>query len=94
MKRLAVIVSLGMFFSCASAQDNSFVSFLKGGSVKGHIRNYVMHTDNHRGRDYMADAVGGLLEYETRSFRGFQAGISGIFTYRLFSSPLHLPPTP
>lgn len=91
MKKLAVIVSLGIFSQGLSAQESTFVSFLKGGSVKGHIRNYYMHTNNLSGRDYSADAIGGLLEYETRSYKGFQAGISGIFTYRLFSSSLHLP---
>lgn len=91
MKKLAVIVSFWIIPTGLYAQENTFVSFLKGGSVKGHIRNYYMHTDNRSGRDYSADAIGGLLEYETRSYKGFRAGISGIFTYRLFSSSLHLP---
>src|SRR5690606_20398307 len=72
-------------------EDKSLVSYLKEGEISGHIRNYFLITENHHGNDYYANAIGGVLSYETESYKGFQLGVSGIFTYKVFSSDLNKP---
>jgi len=72
-----------------AAKDNSLISYIKEGEINGHIRNFFMATQNSYGNDYHANAIGGVLRYETKPFKGFQAGVAGIFTYRLFSSDLN-----
>ena len=66
------------------------VSYLNEGEISGHIRNYFLMTENHNGNDYYANATGGVLSYETKSYKRFQLGVSGIFTYKLFSSDFNL----
>jgi hypothetical protein len=73
------------------AQEKTVLSAFKQGTVQGHVRNYFMYTSNRYGKDYFADALGAKLEYETDTFKGFQLGVSGIFTYKLFSSDLNDP---
>lgn len=59
------------------------------GQFNGHFRNFFMSTLNEGElSDYYANGVGGGLRYETAPFNGFQFGISGYFTYNLFSSDL------
>ena len=72
-------------------ENKSLISYLKEGEIGGHIRNYFLMTENHNGNDYYANAIGGVLSYETKSYKGFQLGVSGIFTYKLFSSDLNKP---
>lgn len=72
-------------------ENKTLISYLKAGEISGHIRNYFLATENHYGNDYNANAIGGVLNYETKSYKGFQLGVSGIFTYRLFSSDLNKP---
>lgn len=100
MKRLLVILVVAILSQPTMAQENhikdtvenkSLVSYLKEGEISGHIRNYFLMTENHNGNDYYANATGGVLSYETKSYKGFQLGVSGIFTYKLFSSDLNKP---
>ncbi|MGV3540648.1 MAG: porin [Rufibacter sp.] len=59
------------------------------GELHGHVRNYFMATLNHRSlSDHYANALGAEIGVRTASFHGFRLGISGIFTYNLFSSHL------
>ena len=61
----------------------------KRGKVHGHARYFFMATRNKAElSDYYANAVGGGLKYETASFHGFQAGVSGFFIYNIGSSDL------
>lgn len=100
MKRLAGLLTALLFFQNLKAQEKStgdstearsLISFLKEGEVSGHIRNYFMTTDNRNGKDYYADAIGGMLRYETKTYKSFQVGISGIFSYKAFASDLNDP---
>jgi len=100
MEKLAVILVVFSISQSTMAQENhikdaaenkSLVSYLKDGEINGHIRNYFLTTENNHGNDYYANAIGGVLSYETKSYKGFQLGISGIFTYKLFSSDLNKP---
>ncbi|MFZ6053390.1 hypothetical protein [Halocola ammonii] len=60
------------------------------GHFHGHFRNYFMATNN-RGddRDFWTNATGGALHYSTANWKGFEAGVKGIFTYRTASSNLY-----
>jgi hypothetical protein len=60
------------------------------GHFHGHFRNYFMATDN-RGddHDFWTNATGGALHYSTANWKGFEAGVKGIFTYRTASSDLY-----
>ncbi|MFD1629796.1 hypothetical protein [Pseudopedobacter beijingensis] len=98
MKRLVVMLVVFSLSQSTMAQENhikdtienkSLVSYLKEGEISGHIRNYFLMTENQYGNDYYANAIGGVLSYETKSYKGFQLGVSGIFTYKLFSSDLN-----
>ncbi len=74
-----------------TSKDSTFASYVNKGEVSGHIRNFFMATENRYGNDYHANAFGGVLSYETKSYKGFQLGVSGIFTYKMFSSDLNKP---
>lgn len=70
------------------AQQDSLVQYFKEGRTEGHLRNYFMLTDNHNLKDYHANATGGKISYTTKGFKGFEARVSGGFTYRPFGSDL------
>ncbi|WP_224484383.1 hypothetical protein [Robertkochia aurantiaca] len=56
----------------------------------GHIRNYFMSTLNEGElTDYYTNATGGAIAIRTSNWKGFEAGVKGIFTYRTFSSDLN-----
>ena len=46
-----------------TVENKSLVSYLKEGKISGHIRNYFLTTENNRGNDYYANAIGGVLSY-------------------------------
>ena len=59
------------------------------GELHGHVRNYFMATWNHKElSDHYANALGAEIGIRTAPFHGFRLGISGLFTYNLFSSNL------
>src|SRR5690554_7446278 len=81
MKRLVVMLVVAILSQPTMAQENqikdtvenkSLISYLKEGEIGGHIRNYFLMTENHNGNDYYANAIGGVLSYETKSYKGFQ----------------------
>lgn len=76
----------------SSGKDTTITRFrdvFTSGRVSGHVRSFTMATLNHgRSQDYWANAVGGLIQYETAPIKGFKMGVKGIFTHRLFSSDL------
>ena len=95
---MVIMSVITLFYQSILAQENhikdtienkSLVSYLKEGEIGGHIRNYFLMTENQDGNDYYANAIGGVLSYETKPYKGFQLGVSGIFTYNLFSSDLN-----
>ena len=62
------------------------------GTVHGHIRNFLMITDNQAGlSDYYANGTGGAIRYETGSFRKLKFVVSGFFVFNTFSSDLAKP---
>lgn len=70
----------------------SLANALRKGRMNAHFRLFGMATDNTNPlTDYHAFAFGGGLKYETGSFKGFQAGVSGFFIWNLASSDLGKP---
>src|SRR5687767_3964579 len=68
-----------------------FQSF-KNGKIEGHLRLFFMRTNNEKSlTDYYALAFGGGLKYQTKSFKGFQAGIGGSYLWNISSSDLAKP---
>jgi hypothetical protein len=66
--------------------------FLQQGKWRTQMRSFFMLTDNRPGlSDSYALAVGGAASYQTASFKGFQLGFTGSFTYNLWSSNLSQP---
>ena len=74
-------------------QDTTtLLSAFRRGHVHGHFRYFFMATENAPGlTDYYAHAAGGVINYETAPFKGFQFGASGFFAYNLGSSDLSKP---
>lgn len=74
--------------------DTSLLQSFKKGEIEGHFRMFYMMTDNSGPlTDYYALAFGGRLKYETKSFKRFQLGLGGYFTWNLSSSDLTKPDT-
>lgn len=70
----------------------SLLHAFKKGKVHGHFRYFFMSTENAGGlSDYYAHAAGGGIKYETGSYKGWQAGISGFFIFNLASANLAKP---
>ena len=66
-------------------------SVLRNGKVSGHIRNFLMATDNAAGlNDAYANGFGVGIGYESAPYHNFQVGISGFFMVNIFSSDLSL----
>lgn len=86
---MALLCTIAFIIPDLYAQEKSFSSFLKEGELNGKLRNYFMGTANRNGKNFYANAIGGLLGYQTTSFKGFKAGISGSATYKGFSSNLN-----
>ncbi len=79
-------------FKQAERDSNSLRSAFKRGTLHGHIRNFLMVTDNQAGlSDYHANATGGAIRYETGSFRKLKFVVSGFFVYNTFSSDIAKP---
>ena len=75
-----------------NGDTNTLRHALRKGSFDAHFRLYYMSTDNERPlTDYYALAFGGGVKYETGSFKGFQVGVGGFFTWNLKSSNLAIP---
>ncbi len=99
MKTLILIVFVFINMSTLKAQDhcdNSEVEKLKEiftkAEVEGHIRNYFMTTINDRNlKNYYSNALGGAIAFKTKTYKGFEIGVKGIFTYKGFSSDLNEP---
>lgn len=91
MKALAWMYLISVSLSTIHAQQESLLDIIREGQLHGHVRNHFMGTIHKTGKDYATDAMGGLLGYETKEYKGFQLGVSGIFTYRVFSSDLNHP---
>lgn len=71
---------------------NSILYAFKNGTTHGHLRYFFMQTDNAKGlSDYHAHAAGGGIKFETASYKGFQLGISGFFTFNIGSSDFSIP---
>ncbi|MBP6826699.1 MAG: OprD family outer membrane porin [Saprospiraceae bacterium] len=59
------------------------------GSTQGHVRSFLMATDNARQlSDHRALAAGGALTFQTAPFHGFRAGVGVSFDFHLGSTDL------
>ncbi|MFN6374498.1 MAG: OprD family outer membrane porin [Chitinophagia bacterium] len=82
----------GIWKEKQASDTNSLIHAFKRGTANGHLRYFFMATDNAEGlTDYFANAAGGGIKFETASFKGFQVGISGFFTFNIGSSNLTIP---
>jgi len=60
------------------------------GTISGHVRNYFINTINQGTlTDYYANATGGAIRFKSHRIFGFEFGVAGIFTYKLFSNDLN-----
>lgn len=75
-----------------SGEPEKLSHLITKGKIEGHIRNYFMSTWNQGElKDYYTDAFGGAIAFKTRTYKGFEAGVKGIFTYKAFSADLDEP---
>ncbi|MGR3809403.1 hypothetical protein [Jiulongibacter sp. NS-SX5] len=65
----------------------SLAAFLKEGSFSGKARAYFMNSNNQSPlSDYHGLGIGGGLGYQTPTYKGFSAGMSGYFIVNAYSS--------
>ncbi|GAA4822388.1 OprD family outer membrane porin [Algivirga pacifica] len=70
-----------------SEEVHSIREFFSEGHFHGHIRLNSMATINSGAlTDYYANGLGGVLEYQTANFKGFELGLSGFYAFNLGSS--------
>lgn len=94
MKRKKTWVLLAVFLKSTmllgqsdSLRYSSVADFFKKGSIGGSSRTYFMSTNNQGSlTDYHAVATTAGLSFETPSFNGFSAGMSGYFITSIASS--------
>jgi hypothetical protein len=78
--------------SAKGVDSTSLLFALRKGRVQGNFRYFLMATDNAPGlTDYVANAVGGQLKYETAPFHRFQLGVGSHYIYNLATSDLATP---
>lgn len=72
-----------------SGDTTNILAAFKAGTFNGHFRYFFSSTIN-KGElsDYVANAVGGGLRYETASFYHFKVGVSGFYIFNAGSSHL------
>lgn len=86
-----VILVSSSAYSQKAIDSTTLQSVLRNGKVSGHLRNFLMATDNAAGLlDAYADGFGVGIGYESAPYYNFQVGISGFFMVNLFSSDLSL----
>ncbi len=92
---LLVIVSCKIAF--ANEEDSlkahkgphKVLDFFRQGHLSGQIRNFTMSTINDGPlNDYLANAIGASIHYETKQWRGLKLGLNGLFVYKGFSNDL------
>ncbi len=72
--------------------SRSLLQAFRTGHVSGHFRYFLMATDNeNKLTDYVANALGGGLKFETTRFHNFQFGVSGFYIFNIGSSDLTKP---
>ncbi|MCM4158631.1 hypothetical protein FHG64_03270 [Antarcticibacterium flavum] len=72
-------------------QENGLIAIFQESSIHGHIRNFFMATINREDlTSYYTNATGGAIGFTTGNFKGFEAGVKGIFTFKTFGSDLGL----
>ena len=77
-----------------SVSVHSISEWFSSGHMHGRMRNYSMSTINMWSlKDYHTHAIGGIFEYHTANLKGFELGISAVFTFRLFGSDLSIEDT-
>lgn len=68
---------------------HKIVDFFKEGHLSGQIRNFTMSTINSGSlNDYIANAIGASIHYETAEWKGIKFGLNGLFVYKTFSNNL------
>lgn len=86
------LISFSRSIGQKQTDTSSLLYAFKNGKASGHFRSYFMATNNEGPlSDYYALALGGGLKYQTKTFKGFQAGIGGFFIWNIASSDLTEP---
>jgi hypothetical protein len=72
-----------------TVDTTSLLSAFKRGHFNGHFRYFFMSTQNQRSlSNYIANAVGGGIRFETAKFKNFQFAVSGFYAFNIGSSDL------
>lgn len=67
-----------------SVPIRSLSEWINHGSMHGRIRNYSMATINKGAlSDHFTSAIGGYFKYHTARLKGFELGLSALFTFRM-----------
>jgi hypothetical protein len=99
MKPLLIILFFLLHFTLFSQEhpgtgegrENGLREVFWEGKVHGHIRNFFMATLNREDlTSYYTNATGGAIGFTTGNFKGFEAGVKGIFTFKTFGNDLGL----
>ncbi|GAA0758952.1 hypothetical protein [Psychroflexus lacisalsi] len=96
MKASAFLILFITCFALGNAQNESdqetqsqLKSYFKNAVINGRIRNFTMATYNQGSlQDYSTNATGGVINFKTLAFKGFQAGIQASFTYKTIGNEL------
>jgi len=74
----------------ATPTCDKLMNVFEEGYMAGRVRYYFMNT-NHlpHNESYFANAIGGALAYHTAVYKGFSAGLSGVFVYNVGSTEFH-----
>jgi len=88
MSKLITLFILSSLFTLnVSAQDQTILTALKSGHTTGYWRNYFMATTNEGSlQNWYALASGGLLKYESATFKNFKIGVGLYHTSNLYSN--------
>ncbi len=74
------------------SDSDALVQYFKAGQFHGHFRSFFSATDNgHNLSDFQALAAGGGIRFESKSWKGFQFGVSGFYIFHVFSNNLAKP---
>ena len=89
MKKFKVILFFIAAVNAFGQKDTSLMNWFKGGEFNGHFRYFNSITINEgQSEDYLANAIGGGLRYQTQEYKRFTAAISGYYIFNVYSSDL------
>lgn len=86
--RNPILLLIFSSFYLFGQEAESWTEAFEKGQVHGHARHFFMNTLHPSGTQYRASAAGGLIRFQSGSWKGFKVGVGGTFTSRIFSNDL------